>query len=183
MRFTISILDISRLKIATPLLLVNRDVTGQIEGKGSLAHGGPRSQDDQFEPAENPVTNPSRSRKPVRQPMVGCPSVFLPLQLGEVLVYADPDRLEFSGDAVLGDVEDHLLGLVDQLGRRLLPPVAHLGDLAADVDQGPQIVVLPHDLGVIPALVAAGTAVTRLWMNARPPTNSGQPYWPAPPTQ
>ena len=66
------------------------------------------------------------------------------------------DGLELPDDPGLRDVEHHLLGPVDEIHGRLLAPVAHLGDLAAHLDERAQVVVLAHDLGVVPGVGGRG---------------------------
>ena len=48
------------------------------------------------------------------------------------------EQLRGVGDAVLGDLEDLGLGVVDGLGHVVGLAVGHLGDVAGDVDQAPQ---------------------------------------------
>ena len=105
-----------------------------------------------------------------------------PLQFGEALADQLPDGLELSrSHPGLRDVEHHLLGLVDELHGRLLAPVAHLGDLAAHLDERAQIVVLPDDLRVVAGVGGSRNRRDQA-VDERPPADQLQswPGWPAP---
>ena len=59
------------------------------------------------------------------------------------------EQLRGVGDAVLGDLEDLGLGVVDGLGHVVGLAVGHLGDVAGDVDQAPQQRGVLDDAGVV----------------------------------
>ncbi len=137
------------------LVLVDRHVAGDVERERGLAHRRPSRQDDQIgglEPADDGV-HVAEARLATHG-MV--PLRHGPLQLGEALADEFSDGLELAAHPGLRDLEDHLLGPVDEIHRRLLPPIPHLGDLAPHLDERAKEIVLADDLRVVPGVGRRG---------------------------
>ena len=74
----------------------------------------------------------SMSRKPVGVPVISPPDSYIFVICSKLSRTSDLDVLEAAADAVLGEVEDHLLGAVDELGRLAGAVPAEPLDLLAD---------------------------------------------------
>src|SRR5205085_8609341 len=66
------------------------------------------------------------------------------------------DMTELTRHPGLGEVEDDLLGPVDEVGRLAWPLPAEDRDLAANPYQAAERCHLPHDPGVVPGVGACG---------------------------
>ena len=91
----------------------------------------------------------SMSRKPVGVPVISPPDSYILVICSKLSRTSDLDVLEAAADAVLGEVEDHLLGAVDELGRLARAVPAEPLDLLADDRQAAQRRHLADDPGVV----------------------------------
>ena len=91
----------------------------------------------------------STSRKPVGVPVISPPDSYIFVICSKLSRTSDLDVLEAAADAVLGEVEDHLLGAVDELGRLARAVPAEPLDLLADDREPAQRRHLADDLRVV----------------------------------
>ena len=120
MRLTTSTLDISRLKMATPLLWSTATLRAMLSAKAVLPMEGRAARMtrlDGLEAADHGVEIAEAGLAPDGAVPLG----HEPLELGEALGDELADGLELPGHPALGDVEHHLLGPVDELDGRAAP--------------------------------------------------------------
>ncbi len=155
MRLTTSALDISRLKMATPCCWSTATLRAMLSAKAVLPMEGRAARMMRFD-GWKPPTIVSRSRNPVWHPVVRCPSVMSRSSSEKLSVISSPmgsnspaTRLSEMANTICSARSMSSTGV-------LLPPVAHLGDLAADLDERAQVVVLPDDLRVVAGVGGRG---------------------------
>ncbi len=119
----------------------------------------------------------STSRKPVGVPVISPPDSYIFVICSKLSRTSTLDVLEAAADAVLGEVEHHLLGPVDELGRLARPVPAEPLDLLADDREPAQRRHLADDPRVVAARSRSpGTSVAISWIRSLPPTSSSSPF-------
>ena len=137
--------------MATPLSWSTATLRAMLRAKAVLPMEGRAARMTRLE-GWNPLMMSSRSRKPVWQPTVWCPSVMVRSSSAKFSLISSPMGSNSPTTRVCEISNTICSALSMRSIGRLLPPVAHLGDLAAHPDERAQEVVLPDDLGVVPGV-------------------------------